>query len=71
MCELKKNKEMDCIRGNCSKNLDGPLSSMESDMLVQAFQRSKERHGVEYGSVVSDGDWSLCYKLKTCVSYRQ
>ncbi|XP_066902767.1 uncharacterized protein [Halyomorpha halys] len=69
MCEYRKARNLDPGHDNCFKNWDGPSSSMETDMLVKSFQRSKELHGLEYHTLVGDGDSSVYFKLKTSVLY--
>lgn len=69
MCQYRESNHLNPEHDCCYKNWDGPSSSMETDMLVEAFQRSQELHGLEYHTVVGDGDSSVFYNLKTRVSY--
>ncbi|KAH8034336.1 hypothetical protein HPB51_023340 [Rhipicephalus microplus] len=43
---------------------------MESDIIVEGFQRSVEMHGVEYRILIGDGDSSVLHQILTKVEYR-
>lgn len=69
LCEFLKKQGVSNKHEQCYKNWDGPSPSMESDMLVEAFRRSKDIHGVEYRGMVGDGDSSVYKKIVESVSY--
>ena len=59
MCNLEKGDHL------CLKNWTGSSTSMETDIIVEAFTRSIEIHGIRYTSLVGDGDSSVTKKLQT------
>lgn len=42
---------------------------MEADIIVQGLQMSEEVHGLQYRTLVGDGDSSVCHQVVTRVSY--
>ncbi|KAK7867656.1 hypothetical protein R5R35_001308 [Gryllus longicercus] len=69
ICEYREAQQLHPKHDKCYKNWDGASASMEKDMLVECFKHSKQLHGLEYHSVVGDGDSSVFYYLKTSVTY--
>lgn len=69
MCQylLKNNKPTS--HDGCFKNWDGSSPGMESDMIVEAFKLSLEMHGVEYRTMIGDGDSSVYVKVRENVPY--
>lgn len=60
---------MDMKAHNCCKNFTGPSTAMESEIIVEGFQKSQELHKLRYLSFIGDGDSSVFAKLKEKVSY--
>ena len=52
----------------CRKNWDGPLSSMETSITVQAFQEAESKYGLHYTKFVGDGDSSVFHSFVTEVA---
>ena len=42
---------------------------METDILVESFRSSEEMQGLQFLVFIGDGDSSVFYNLKQCVSY--
>ncbi|KAH8033142.1 hypothetical protein HPB51_007872 [Rhipicephalus microplus] len=53
----------------CYKNWNQSSGAMESDIIVEGFQRSVEMHGVEYRTFIGDGDSSVLHQILTKVEY--
>ncbi|XP_075556529.1 uncharacterized protein LOC142588576 [Dermacentor variabilis] len=53
----------------CYKNWNESSGAMESDIIVEDFQRSVEMHGVEYRTFIGDGDSSVLHQILTKVEY--
>lgn len=51
------------------KNFTGPSTAMESEIIVEGFQKTEEIHQLRYLSFIGDGDSSVFAKLKEKVSY--
>lgn len=61
-CQLCAKAEKDKIEKRnhlCFKNYDGPLTGMESQILIEGFKQSVEEHG----RIISDGDSSTYSKI--------
>lgn len=54
---------------NCCKNFTGLSTALESEIIVEGFQKSEEIHQLRYLSFIGDGDSSVFAKLKEKVSY--
>lgn len=53
----------------CYKNYTGSSTGMEATIIVQGFRRSETMHGLQYTSVVGDGDSSVYNRIRTSVPY--
>ncbi|KAH8029635.1 hypothetical protein HPB51_002088 [Rhipicephalus microplus] len=51
------------------KNWNQSSGAMESDVIVEGFQRSVEMHGVEYRIFIGNGDSSVLHQILTKVEY--
>ena len=47
----------------CFRNWEGSSSAMESDIIVEGFKISEEKHGIRYTSFIGDGDSSVYSSL--------
>ena len=63
MCARYLNKKMEVPVHDCYKNFSGSSSSMESDVLVEGFNKSIEMHNVIYSTIIADGDSSTYQKI--------
>ncbi|XP_030019778.1 uncharacterized protein LOC115439875 [Manduca sexta] len=68
-CQYYKQMRMEVKDHHCCKNLTGPFSTIESDIIVEGFQKSEEIHDLRYQSFIGDGDSSVFSHLKEKVSY--
>ena len=59
MCNVAENKQIAPPDHECHKNWVGPSSSMETDILVAAFQEAENKYGLRYTTYVGDGDSSV------------
>ena len=48
---------------HCFKNWSGSSSSMESDIIVEGFQKAESQHGLRYTCFIGDGDSSVYLDL--------
>ncbi|EFA07715.1 hypothetical protein TcasGA2_TC002192 [Tribolium castaneum] len=71
MCVFIEKNQKQASPYQCFKNWNANSSAMESDMLVQAFKRSKSLHRLEYRCFIGDGDSSVFKKLIENVEYRR
>ncbi|XP_039296667.1 uncharacterized protein LOC120354188 isoform X2 [Nilaparvata lugens] len=70
MCSYLERKGVSSVQhNNCYKNWDGASASMESDMVVSAFNSSEEIHGLQYRKFIDDGDSSVHQKVIEMVPY--
>lgn len=69
MCTYLEKKGVPSTHSNCFKNWSGASCSMESDMIVNAFNESERIHGLQYRRMVGDGDSSVHHKIRELVSY--
>uniref|UniRef100_A0A2A4IWF1 Uncharacterized protein n=1 Tax=Heliothis virescens TaxID=7102 RepID=A0A2A4IWF1_HELVI len=68
-CQFYERRNMDKKEHNCCKNFTGPSTAMESEIIVEGFQKSIEQHQLRYLSFIGDGDSSVFASLKEKVSY--
>ena len=59
VCNTAENQQVPPSVHKCHKNWDGASSSMETDILVTAFQRAESKYGLRYMKYVGDGDSSV------------
>ena len=52
----------------CFKNLSGASASMESDIILEGFQKAEQQHGVQYIKFIGDGNSSVNAQLISGVS---
>ena len=69
MCFSSANSKVSPKDHFCFLNYNGNSKSMETDILVEGFRSSEEMHGLQFLEFIGDGDSSVFYKLKQCVSY--
>lgn len=67
-----RNKECSaCTQGRedhiCFRNWDESSSAMETDIILQGFQRAEHDHGVRYMRFIGDGDSSVYPTLQAQV----
>ena len=58
-CAQAENKNTEPPKHHCFKNWTGSSSSMETDILVEGFQKAESQHGLRYTRFVGDGDSSV------------
>ena len=58
-CAQAENKNTEPPKHHCFKNWTGSSSSMETDILVEGFQKAESQHGLHYTRSVGDGDSSV------------
>ena len=58
-CARATNREEEIPKHNCFKNWNGSSSSMETDIIVEGFQKAESQHGVRYLRFIGDGDSSV------------
>lgn len=58
-CAQAEKKEEVVPNHLCFKNWSGSSSSMETDIIVEGFQKAESQHGVRYLCFVGDGDSSV------------
>lgn len=54
----------------CNSNYKGPSTGMESDLILEGFQKSEAEYGIRYGKLVGDGDSHTFKKLTDSRIYR-
>ncbi|XP_050549327.1 uncharacterized protein LOC118271403 isoform X2 [Spodoptera frugiperda] len=68
-CQYYDRRNIDIKPHNCCKNFTGASTGMESDIIVEGFQKSEETHQLRYLNFIGDGDSSVFANLKEKVSY--
>ncbi|XP_043227760.1 uncharacterized protein LOC122384442 [Amphibalanus amphitrite] len=53
----------------CFRNWVGTSTAMESDIIIEGFNRSEEMHGVRFIEFIGDGDSSVYKNILSYVSY--
>ena len=53
----------------CYRNWVGTSTAMESDIIIEGFNRSEEMHGVRFMEFIGDGDSSVYKNVLSYVSY--
>src|SRR5207253_3921030 len=59
ICKRSENKGKTPPEHQCFRNWSGSASAMETDIIIEAFQKSISMHGVMYKEYVGDGDSSV------------
>lgn len=54
----------------CTKNHNGSSTSMETALLVEAFNKSEEQYGVRYSTLIADGDSSVYNQILNSRPYK-
>jgi hypothetical protein len=62
-CEKHKRDEL-IPEHNCHKNWYGTSTAMESQIILEGFNKSLEMHGVKFSKIIGDGDSSVYKKIK-------
>lgn len=57
------NEDIPLPKHKCYKNWSESSTSMESDIIVEGFNRSIEMHGLKFHKLIGDGDSSVHQKL--------
>ena len=68
VCAMAESVGKEPVDHECHKNWDGPSSSMETSIIVQAFQETESKYGLHYTKFVGDGDCSVFPSLVTEVA---
>ena len=56
---VEANKGIDAPQHRCYHNWSGSSAAMESDIIAEEFSMSNQMHGLQYMSVIGDGDSSV------------
>lgn len=63
VCARASSKNKQAEDHKCYKNWDGSSSGMESDILVEGFNKSIDMYGVKYARFIGDGDSNVYKKI--------
>ena len=63
VCAVAKNKGIDVPKHRCYHN----WSAMESDIIAESFTLFEQMYGLQYTSVIADGDSSVMATLRQAV----
>ena len=53
----------------CYQNWDSPSAAMETDIIVEGFQKCEQQHGIRYTTFIGDGDSSVYPRLIEAVPW--
>lgn len=69
LCAVAANKGIDVPQHRCYCNWSCSSAAMESDFIAEGFMLSELMYGLQYMSVIADGDCSVMATIRQAVSY--